>query len=417
MRRTLDIWPPLPIVIDHLSPSLWDVPGEVDDIVAALERNDRVCNIYLKGVARSPLQIILAKMHVSFPALTHLKLLSEFGVSESAVVPDSFLGGSAPRLRSLSLGRIPFPGLPKLLLSATNLVYLSLSNVPRSGYISPEAMATCLSTLTRLNSLGIDFQFDFRPPPDQESRRPPPPTRSVLPALKTFYFGGFSEYLEDLVARIDTPRLFEYWRFNFLFLHQIILDTPQLAQFLTRIPKLKTCKEAQAILFDGTVAVRLYLPFTRARRLFLSTACTGNALVLQLLFLAQVCRSSLSLLPSLKHFGIIDGSGVSRQKGPDDFEINQWLEILLPFATAENLYLSKKIVPRIAPALELVGESPTEVLPSLQSLFLQMPYPSGSVEDAIGKFVSARQLSGRPIVVHDWDGRSWSGPRQVDVDD
>ena len=406
VRRTLDIWPPWPIVIDHLSPQLWDV----DDIVAALECNDRVCDIDLKEVASSPLHVILAQMHVSFPELTQLTLLSEQSRNEVVpVVPNSFLGGSAPRLRSFSLGRIPFPGLPKLLLSATNLVHLSLSNIPHSGYISPKAMATCLSTLTRLNSLGI--RFSAQPLPHQESRRPPPPTRSVLPALKDLRFVGVSEYLEDLVARIDAHRLFDRWHFEFVFPHQITLDIPQLAQFLSRIPKLKTCKEADAILFYTMVAVRLYFPFSRTPRFFFSTTCDLNALDQRLSFLAQVFRSSLSLFPSLKHFSIVDGSGGSHhwRQDPDDFENNQWLEILRTFTTAENLYLSKEIVPRVAPTLELVtfGKRLTEVLPSLQNLFLERPYPAGSVEDAIGNFSTARRRSGRPIVIHDWDGRPW----------
>jgi len=45
---------------------------------------------------------------------------------------------------------VPYPGLPKLLSSATHLVTLHLLNIPHSGYISPEAMVTALSTLTRL---------------------------------------------------------------------------------------------------------------------------------------------------------------------------------------------------------------------------------------------------------------------------
>jgi hypothetical protein len=46
----------------------------------------------------------------------------------------------------------------------------------------------------------------------------------------------------------------------------------------------------------------------------------------------------------------------------------------------------------------------TAVLPSLQSLFLEKPHPSGPVEDAIGKFITVRQISDRPIVIRDWDG-------------
>jgi hypothetical protein len=50
---------------------------------------------------------VLAAMHGPFPELTILEFLSE---SETApVIPDIFLGGDAPRLRTLSLTHIPFP--------------------------------------------------------------------------------------------------------------------------------------------------------------------------------------------------------------------------------------------------------------------------------------------------------------------
>ena len=110
------------------------------------------------------------------------------------VQPDSFLGGSAPRLQTLSLDSIPFPGLPKLLLSATHLVRLSLRSVPDSGYISPEVLATCLSVLTRLEDLSIQFQYCS----DRISRRPPPQARTLLPVLTELSISGVSEYLEDL---------------------------------------------------------------------------------------------------------------------------------------------------------------------------------------------------------------------------
>ena len=50
-----------------------------------------------------------------------------------------------------------------------------------------------------------------------------------------------------------------------------------------------------------------------------------------------------------------------------------------------------------------VGERAIEVLPALQSLFLEELHPSGPVEEAIGKFVAARQLAGHLIIVSHWD--------------
>ena len=42
------------------------------------------------------------------------------------VLPDSFLGRSAPRLQILKLYRIPFPRLPELLLCSIHLVRLDI---------------------------------------------------------------------------------------------------------------------------------------------------------------------------------------------------------------------------------------------------------------------------------------------------
>jgi hypothetical protein len=83
----------------------------------------------------------------------------------------------------------------------------------------------------------------------------------------------------------------------------------------------------------------------------------------------------------------------------DDIESNQWVEFLHPFTSVKRLYTSSKSTPIIALALkELFGEMVTEVLPALQTLFLK-GIPSKPVQEAIDKFVSARQFSSHPIAV------------------
>ena len=86
----------------------------------------------------------MVAMQGPFPELTDLVLISD--TTMIPPLPDSFLGGSAPRLRNLLLVRVPFPGLPKLLLSATHLVNIRLYGVPHSGFFSPEALVTALSS-------------------------------------------------------------------------------------------------------------------------------------------------------------------------------------------------------------------------------------------------------------------------------
>jgi hypothetical protein len=159
------------------------------------------------------------------------------------VLPDSFLGGSAPRLRYLALVSVPFPGLSTLLLSATHLVQLYLHGIPHSGYVSPEAMATCLSALTSLETLQLEFESP-QSCPDQGNRRSPPPTRFILPALIAFWFKGVNEYLEDLVSWIDSPRLY---RLSTTFFNDIDFNTPELNQFTSRTSTLGAYDEARLI--------------------------------------------------------------------------------------------------------------------------------------------------------------------------
>lgn len=81
--------------------------------------------------------MFMALMQKPFPALIHLNIQSD---GESALtLADSFLGGSAPHLRSFYSSGILVPALQNVLLSANHLVYLELHDLPQSvGYISTE---------------------------------------------------------------------------------------------------------------------------------------------------------------------------------------------------------------------------------------------------------------------------------------
>jgi hypothetical protein len=153
-RDTLDVWPALPLFIRSRGN---DQTESVDNIIAVLEHSDRVCQIDLKAVRSRHWEKVSAAMQEPFPELTHLKLHSSRHDETVPALPGSFLGGSAPRLQELKLDRVPFPGLPKLLLSTTYLVTLHLEIIPHSGYISPEAMVTCLSVLGSLEDLCLFF--------------------------------------------------------------------------------------------------------------------------------------------------------------------------------------------------------------------------------------------------------------------
>jgi hypothetical protein len=338
---------------------------------------------------------VLAVMQVPFPELTDLYLLSD-GLWE-VVLPDSFLGGSAPRLQYLSLDGISFPGLPKLLLSATHLVRLHLRNIPHSGYISPDVMLTVLSILTNLGELSLVFQSP-RSLPDRETRRPPPLAPAVLSVLTYFEFKGDSEYLDDLVVHIDTPRL---GQLVITFFNQIVFDTPQLIQFIRRTPALKLFKKANVYFNDGDATVNL-----TSGGGFLLIMILCRDLDWQVSSAEQVCTSSLPPLSSLEDLYIRESTS-PRVHGRDDIANSLWLELLHPFRAVKNLYLSEEFAPYIVPALqELDGSRATEVLPTLQNFFLEGLEPSGSpspVQEGIQRFVATRQVTGDPIAVSSWD--------------
>jgi len=327
------------------------------------------------------------------------------------------LGGSAPRLRILSLDHIllPFLGLQKLLSSASGLDTLLLKNIPDSVYFSPDAIVTCLSKLTRLKELEITFQSP-RSRPVRESRHPPPPTRILLPALTKLTFQGVSEYLEDLVAQIDAPPL---QTLSITFFHQLLFHTPQLSRFISRTPGLKGHDEARVVLTHWSTRVTLRLPSwsdhsreQETREIRVGISCKHPDL--QLLSLVQICNSSFpqSSIRTVKHLYILESREYEEEAWENDLEDwennilqnGQWLQLLHPFIAVKDLYISEKFAPLVAPALqELVGERVTEALPALECLFLDGLRASGPVRDAIRPFVAARQLSTHPIVASYWD--------------
>jgi hypothetical protein len=393
VTEMLGVWPLLPIDISVNSNEMWDTWGE-DNIIAALEHKDRICELGLPYIPSSKWEKILAAMQQPFPELTRLHLM--FEDDTAPVIPSSFLGGSAPRLRSLSLFRVPLPGLPKLLLSATHLVQLILWGIPHSGYFSPEAMVTSLSVLTRLEGLTIMFGSQSRPQADWS---PPPQTRILLPVLTNLLFKGVGKYLGDLVSWIDAPVLN---KFHIIFLDPLEYDTQQLTQFINRTTNVKAHDEARVVLSNWHVSVEL--PQTLDGVLELGLLPRHLDSYWQLPSLAQVCSlSSLqAFIAPVENLYILEDVFLPLH-WQDDIDNSQWLELFRPFTSVKGLYISQQFVPYIAPALqELVGERVT-VFPTLQTIFLEEILPPGPAHEAIGQFVAARQLSGHPIVVSCWE--------------
>ena len=393
-RDTVEVWPDLPLVIQDYH----CVASRMDIIISLLKRSDlvrRITRITLWHFSSSQSEDLSKAMQVPFPELTHLDLFHSDQTEPVVPLSDSFLGGSAPRLRYLELDGIPYPGLPKLLLSATHLTDLHLYHIPHSGYISPEAMVACLSTLTSLELLSLGFKSPLSCP-DWERRLPPPLTRTFLPVLGHLWFKGVVEYLEYLVARIDAPRL---ECLDITFFNDIMFFTPQFTRFISNTSILEAFDEARIALDDSTASVKLSSASKLDEGLNVSISC--RELDWQLSFLEQVCTSSLPPLSTLQDLYM---SGRPwPQDWKDNIDYEQWQGLLHSFTTVKNLYLSKELAPCVVPTLqELVVGSMTEVFPDLQNIFVEELEESGPVQEGIGKFVFARHLTSHRIAVSRW---------------
>ncbi len=161
VRNNLGCWPPFTIIIDYISHKTFTrydeafTPHDEDSLIAALEHPDRIRKVGV-SLTDSQLKKVVTVMQEPFLALTHLSIWSEDG--SAPALPSGFLGGSAPCLQFIHLEGIPFPALPTLLSSTSDLASLYLDDIPQDGYISPETMAAGLSAFPRLERLLIGFQ-------------------------------------------------------------------------------------------------------------------------------------------------------------------------------------------------------------------------------------------------------------------
>ena len=205
VRKNLGFWPAtLPLIIDHHDFGDGISPEDEDSIDAALEHPGRVRQLNI--CANAPLiKKVATALRKSFPVLTHLDLTCE-DYSVNLVIPRRFLGGSSiPHLQHLHLRNVSFPQLPSPFSSARNLVSLQIE-MPANDYISPDAMVRGLAMLTRLKDLSISF-YEGISHADQWGNHPYPQMRTILSALTSLRYEGLSGYLEDFLARIDTPQV------------------------------------------------------------------------------------------------------------------------------------------------------------------------------------------------------------------
>jgi hypothetical protein len=350
---------------------------------------------------------VTTALRKSFPALKHLDLKS-IGLSTPApVIPRRFSAGSAPDLRHVRLQYISFPQLPRLSMSARNLVTLILEDIPATPDISPDDMVRSLTMLTGLTTLFISF-YDDAPPDEWQSHLDPPvPARAILPVLTHFDYKGWSDYLEVLLARIDTPRIFSVMIDYFI--HDI--QASQLSRFIERTKNLKidqfTC--AAVSFYPEESSLQLNRPRGRA---FLSMTISGHD------FLETQVTTMANVLDELATtFSKVDSLFVRGDLATSEMDITEWMPLFRLFPAVNVMGLFGGVTVLITSALEdMPEEMINDVFPVLRLIWLAEDDDDDDDDDDdededdwrehIGpteRFLSLRQRSGRPVTIFDME--------------
>jgi hypothetical protein len=393
-RRTLvgtnlGIWPALPIDVDDHD-LLSNITQE-DNILAALKHLDRVYHVRL-SLLDSQVEKMATAMQEPFPVLKRLFLTSAW--HDVPALPAKFLGGSAPSLQAIGLCNIPYPALPTLLLSTSDLVKLDLRNIPPGGHISPEAMVASLAALPKLEIFVMEFDSHIYRP-DQIG--PPPVTRTILPALAYFVFRGASEYLEDLVGRIDGPSL-NHISISTLY-RPVGFQIAQLSRFIDQSvgPKLAQCRHTEVSFqyhfFYRTVTFNFcHRPDDSGqdKTTIISYEGIGWEAI-------EMLRQFPVTLTNVVHLQITCSLEISP---PTYIAVDpsiQWFQLIRQFSGVQTLLIDSHLSGFVASILGHIPEvMMTEALPSLELLCLD-EYCRHSVQ--VDKFVATRQHADRPVII------------------
>jgi len=246
-----------------------------------------------------------------------------------------------------------------------------------------------LAVLPRLETFHFHFQSAT---PLSDRMRPPPVTRTILPVLTTFQFRGVDEYLEDLVAQIDSPQLN---RIVTVYLNRpVVFQVAQLSTFVHRSVGPFRCAY---IRFDSD-----WVTFTFYRHAYYpgwNRHPVGTTLLSKVLdwhvasHMAQVLSQFSVTLSNVVHLKLEVHLNIKLVRQLMDAGYLEWLHLLRQFSTVQTLHVSQKFSRFVALVLEdITAEMAVEVLPSLHLIFLE-DQPTFTIEN----FITFRQLCGRPV--------------------
>ncbi|KAH8984179.1 hypothetical protein EDB86DRAFT_161094 [Lactarius hatsudake] len=194
--------PPFPILVDYRTGPWTDKEERL--ALAAIKLRSRVCGIV---VQRPCFARLLKALRHPFPKLERLEICFPYS-HPKPILPTTFLSGSAPSLRLLTLRRVVPICLSPILSSATGLVELALTlrimygALPEASLIANLQRMSCLRRLELKTIPGAIPNLNTFPDPP-----PPPACAGVLSKLTDLILVGHGPYLQVLVGSLAAPSL------------------------------------------------------------------------------------------------------------------------------------------------------------------------------------------------------------------
>jgi len=386
--KTLEYWPPLPLIVNY-GGSPMTTPEDEENIIVALKQAERVASITLT-ITNTLLENLSTIISEPFAELEHLVLLSR--KSLHLTLPKLFRWG--PRLRTLHSTGVTIPALPQLLSTSTALTDLQLHEIPDVWYFPPNAFADSLSEMTQLETLSLHFvslslRRDYLGSPRSSDER------VVLPALRFLKYRGTSDYLGSFVAQIDAPRL---GHIDLMFFGQPTMDASELGRFINRVEMQRSNDRAEVVSSRGAISFR-FTQRNSPTRLELRISC--SRLDRQLSSMVQILDQFSYFLFRVENLNL---STTESPSGRDDVGAEQWAQLLRAFGGTKSFRVSGVHVTDILCALrpaDGVHTTDTPVLPALSRLYVKKPMAMhGPSWDAVQSLVASRWLSGRPVQIY-----------------
>jgi hypothetical protein len=384
--KALDLWPALPIALEYGGSPELNPPAPEDEgnILAALNRSDRVSSIHLT-VTKSLLEKLSA-IRGQFSELEELVLLSRSGRQLS--LPRTFLW--APRLRRLHSTRVAFSAPLQLLSSSRDLVDIQLHDISDDGCLSPMALADALSRMAQLRSLSLRVRFTAILPMSKEHVV----QLIVIPSLSCLKYQGTSKYLDSLLSRLDAPRLADI---EITFFAETRFNLSNFKEFINRTEMPRFHGQADILFTEGSVSISS----TQSVPTSLKLQVLCDLLNRQVVSMSQLCSHLASFYFRVDDIRIeATGTRLSSWRYEMPVDCETWAALIRSFKVMKCVRLASDISIEIMRALSLSSGRHANMLPVLSKLCIYGPWSSyPPLRELVVSLMVDRRRSGRPIEV------------------